>query len=52
MYYLRINSSVTENRSVIVSNDLQLKRAQYATMWDFFKESSIWTDTDGVCHGP
>ena len=52
MYYLRNNWNITENRSIIISKDLQPKRAQYATMWDFFKESSIWTDTDGVCHGP
>ena len=42
-----MNSQVAENRSVIVSKDLQLKRAQYATMWDFGKESSIWTPDSG-----
>ena len=42
---------VTENRSVIISNDLQLKRAKYATMWES-GESSIWTDTDGINHEP
>ena len=52
VHIFSMNFQVAENRSVIVSKDLQIKRAQYATMWDFGKESSIWRDTDGVWHGP
>ena len=51
MSIFSINMSITENRSVILSKNLEIKRAQYATMWDFGKQSSIWTDTDGICHG-
>ena len=52
MLIFSINMPITENRSVILSKNLEIKRAQYATMWDIGKQSSIWTDTDGVCHKP
>ena len=37
----RVNFPVTENRSLIVSKDLAIQRAEYG---------KIWTDTSGHCH--
>ena len=63
--YLSENYEVTENRSIIFTKDMGIKRAAYATtpeelatyLLSFVttqkpSKSSIWTDMYGTCHKP
>lgn len=47
-------TKTTDNdRSIIITASQELVEAnKYSDMWEFWDKSSIWKDSDNVCHNP